>query len=99
MASSILGFFSYAIIFVSFELAVEQTAPDGVGESMSCGLINSVAQTFAFVLDVSITPLLTAQTHRSGGIIFAILSVLLILALLFLLLASIYTSKKARKVY
>ena len=58
---------------VAFELAVEQTASDGVGETMSCGLINIINQVFGFLICISLTPTLDKKTHKSAMIKFMVL--------------------------
>ena len=58
-ACSVLGFFLLPILFVAYELAVESTAPDGVGEGMSCGLINVVANFLGFIIAIGLTPALS----------------------------------------
>ena len=57
-AVSILGFSTLPTFFVAYELAVEQTVEDGVTESMSCGLINSVGMFLSFVVAFSLIPVL-----------------------------------------
>ena len=50
------GFFNLSILSVSFELAVEITFP--IGEAMSGGLINTVANILGFILICIFTYLL-----------------------------------------
>jgi len=94
VASSSIGFFLFPFIFVAFEIAVEQTAQDGVGDTLSCGLINVLANTVGFVLVLSLTPLLTKESEGATGATFAILFANLGLALVFLILGSVFTAKK-----
>ena len=58
IACAVLGFTLLPIFFVAYELAVEQTASDGVGDSMSCGLINLAGNFLGFLLAISLTPAL-----------------------------------------
>jgi len=80
---------------VAYELAVESTAPDGVGESMSCGIINVVANILGFFLAISLTPFLNKETTESTSITFTVLFVNLAVSLLFLFLGSCYTKRRA----
>ena len=90
---SILGFFLIPILFVAYEIAVEQTAPLGVGDAMSCGIINVFANTVAFVITISLTPTLNEATPNQLLIAFGVMFLNLGLALLFLLLGSFCASK------
>jgi len=54
VACTILGFFLLPILFVAYELAVESTAADGVGETMSCGIINMTANFLGFLVAVGL---------------------------------------------
>ena len=65
VACSVQGFFMLPILMVAYELAVAQTSAQGVGESMSCGLINVYANTFGFLLAISLTPALAKKTEGS----------------------------------
>ena len=56
MACAALGFFLLPILFVAYELAVESTAVDGVGETMSWGLINVTANFFGFLVALGLQP-------------------------------------------
>ena len=56
IACAVLGFFLLPILFVAYELAVEATAKDGVGETMSCGLINVVANFAGFLMAIALQP-------------------------------------------
>ena len=57
VACSIHGFFLLPIFIVAYELAVEHMAPEGVGDTMSCGLINLDANFIGFVIAMAMTPL------------------------------------------
>ena len=84
------GFFLLPILMVAYELAVEQTAHLGVGESMSCGLINMYANTMGFVVAISLTPALSEESTSSALVTFAVLFVNLAVALFFLIAASMF---------
>ena len=58
VACGVHGFFLLPILFVAYELAVMQTAEDGVGDTMSCGLINLTANFVGFVIAIALTPAL-----------------------------------------
>jgi hypothetical protein len=59
------GFFLLPILMVAYELAVTQTVAQGVGESMSCGLINVYANFLGFLVALSLTPALLKETKIS----------------------------------
>ena len=92
VACSLLGFCLLPILFVAYELAVMQTAPLGVSDSMSCGLINVVANILGFIVAISLTPALDKETKSSTTVTFAVLFINLAIALLFLVLGSIFRS-------
>ena len=81
---------------VAFELAVEQTARDGVGETMSCGLINIINQVFGFLICISLTPALDKKTHKSAMINFMVLFAILILSFISLVLGSIFGARQSK---
>lgn len=89
----LMGFTLLPEIFVSFELAVEQTAKDGVGDILSCGLINVTMNGTSLILALSMAPLVNKETKKSNTYSFVILMINLILALVFLIIASIYSKK------
>ena len=93
VASSLIGFFLFPMIFIAFELAVAQTVSDGVGDTMSCGLLNCISNPLAFAIDLSLTPLLTKETPTATAITFAIMFANLGIALVFLVLSSIFSSR------
>ena len=62
VACAALGFFLLPILFVAYELAVESTTADGVGETMSCGLINVTANFFGVMVALALQPELAKQT-------------------------------------
>lgn len=62
MSCAIHGFFLLPILFVAYELAVMQTASDGVGDTMSCGLINLTANFLGFLIAIALTPALGKET-------------------------------------
>jgi hypothetical protein len=53
-----MGFVSVPIIMISYELAVAQTQHLGIGEAMSCGIINTVANTLGVIMILALTPYL-----------------------------------------
>ena len=62
IACSFLGFLLLPILFNAYELAVEQTQHLGVGDTMSCGLINIFANFVGFLLAIGLTPALNKET-------------------------------------
>ena len=92
-----IGFFVFPIFIMSYELATEQTQEDGVSDTMSCGLINLFNQVFAFVICISLTPALKAETHKSTAINFMVIFLILLLSLFSLILGSIFGRVKRAK--
>ena len=84
-----LGFCLLPILLIAYELAVAQTAHQGVGESMSCGLINVYANFAGFVVAIALTPALEKETESSIVVTFAVLFVNLGLSILFLVCGSL----------
>lgn len=79
------GFFNLGIFSLAYELGVELTFP--VGEAMSGGFINTIANSIGFIMVLSVTPILNAHREVDVLICFIIFGVLLVIAL-FLILAS-----------
>lgn len=92
-----LGFFLLPILMIAYELAVAQTAHLGVGESMSCGLINVYANFVGFLIAIGLTPALAKETESSTVVTFAVMFVNLGLALLFLILGSLNQDDRQRR--
>ena len=97
VACSLLGFFLLPILFNAYELAVEQTAHMGVGENMSCGLINVVANFVGFLVAIALTPALDKDTKESTKVTFIVLFINLSLALIFLTLGQMYKTVEAKE--
>ena len=97
LASSFIGFFMLPMIFVGYELVVEQTKNDGVGETVSCGIINVASNLFSFLLALVLTPLVERETHQSNQLTFMILFINLLIGFMFLVLASISSCRDRRK--
>ena len=89
MACAALGFFLLPILFVAYELAVDSTAADGVGETMSCGLINVTANFFGFLVALGLQPELAKQTKSQTMIAIIVLFINLGFSLFFLILGSV----------
>ena len=83
-ACSLLGFFLVPMLFVAYELAVEQVSHLGIGDNMSCGLINLYANFFGFIVAISLTPTLDKQTQDATKVVYIVLFVNLATALMFL---------------
>lgn len=96
LASTALGFFLIPILFVAYELAVEQTAHLGVSENMSCGLINIYANFVGFLIAIALTPAINRETHASTNVTFVVLLVNLLLSLVFLAAGSSLKNKRTR---
>ena len=83
---------------MSYELATEQTQEEGVSDTMSCGLINLFNQVFAFIVCISLTPALKAETHKSTAINFMVNFLILLLSLFSLVLGTLFgRSKRAKR--
>ena len=85
-ACSFLGFFLVPMLFVAYELAVEQVSHLGVGDNMSCGLINLYANFFGFIVAISLTPALNKESLEGIQVTYIVLFVNLAVALMFLAL-------------
>jgi len=94
----VLGFFLLPILFVAYELAVEATVKDGVGETMSCGLINVTANFAGFLIAIMLQPELTKETKSQTMIVFIVLFANLGLSLVFLILGSVCEKKKEQNI-
>jgi len=88
-ACGIHGFFLLPILFVAYELAVSLTVKDGVGDSMSCGLVNLYANFFGFLIAIGLTPALSKETETATTFTIAVLLINLAVALIFLIMGSI----------
>ena len=69
VACSAGGFCVLPILMVAYELAVAQTTLLGVGEGMSCGLINSLANSLGFIYVRNFS---TAEGGSTGGLLSAL---------------------------
>jgi hypothetical protein len=56
---------------IGYELAVAQTLPKGIGEAMSCGLINVTCNLAGFLSIMGFTPYLSSgdKSHVLGSIL------------------------------
>ena len=97
VACSVGGFSVLPILLVAYELAVEQTSSLGVGEGMSCGLINSLANFLGFLFVAGLTEFLKKETTQAATTSMLILFGSLILAIILIVL-SLVTRSKRRKV-
>ena len=84
------------VLFVAYELAVEQTAHLGVSENMSCGLINCYANIVGFIIAIALTPALDEQTKAGADWTFGVLLVNLGISLIFLIVGS-YLRRKPKE--
>ena len=96
VAISILGFFLLPVIFVGYEIAVELTEADGVGDTLSCGIINVTTNFISGIVYFAIVPIVNKETIKSNTITYTILLVNLALAFIFLVFSSIYGKKEGR---
>ena len=96
IACAVLGFMLLPILFVAYELAVAATAADGVGETMSCGLINVAANFAGFLVAIALQPELVKETKSQTMIAFIVLFANLGLSLMFLIMGSLCDKKKQK---
>ena len=89
---ALLGFFLLPILFNAYELAVEQTQHLGVGDTMSCGLINIVANFAGFLLAIGLTPALDKETKGGAWTTFIVLFINLGVGLFSLIIAKVKQS-------
>lgn len=61
IATSLLGLVLVPILTISYELAVTQTVHMGIGEAMSCGIINTLANTLGVTIILILTPYLKEE--------------------------------------
>ena len=73
----LVGIANLPVFTVSYELAVQQTMSLGIGEALSCGLINSFGNVIGWASVIGMTPLLDQVTEKNSIISQAILIVLL----------------------
>ena len=69
-------------------------APEGVGDTMSCGLINLDANFIGFVIAMAMTPLFEKETKASIRVAFILLFLNPTLSLIFLILGSLVKKKR-----
>lgn len=85
VASSALGVVAYPIIYITYELLVGLTP--GVGEAMSCGILNSVANLGGFLIILGATPFLgNARKSDSMAVMLVLISVILLAITLILMI-------------
>lgn len=96
VAISLMGFFLLPVIFVGYELAVEQTMKDNVGDTLSCGIINVATNLISGIVFFSINGLVNKETQTSNTITYIILIVNLVLALVFLIIGTFYGKKEEK---
>ena len=60
----LVGIANLPVFTVSYELAVQQTMCLGVGEALSCGLINSLGNMIGWMCVIGLTPLLDRVEPR-----------------------------------
>lgn len=94
VACAVLGFFLLPILFVAYELAVESTVADGVGETMSCGIINVVANFAGFLVAIALQPELSQETKYQTMIAMIVLFSNLAVSLAFLIFGDIADRKR-----
>ena len=64
IATACVGFFNLPMFMIGYELAVRQTLYKGIGEALSCGLINLLANFLGFVWIIILTPYLASNTEQ-----------------------------------
>jgi hypothetical protein len=59
------GFSCLPLFMIGYELAVAQTLPKGIGEALSCGMINVTCNLFGFLSIMGFTPYLNKNTREN----------------------------------
>ena len=93
---AVTGVVILSIFMVAYELAVEQTHAQGVGEAMSCGIINTISNLVSAILVVSITPSLNKETKGASTIGMSILYGIEVLGLISMIMADMFNSKRKK---
>ena len=91
IATILIGFFSLPIMFISYELLVALTPT--IGEAMSCGLLNSAGNFFAFVLIAALTPYLQKSTQALSATVMFVMGLLMVIELILICLVRIDPGK------
>jgi hypothetical protein len=90
IAIAIIGFFNLPIFMLAYEMAVVQTQSQGVSEALSCGLINTLANSIAAFLILMLTPTLSTDNDKisssSSLITMLIMSALLLTSFVLMVL-------------
>ena len=94
VSSSFMGIVMLPIFMIAYEMAVARTQPKGVGESMSCGIINTVACTSSGVFLLILTPILKQQTIEGTKTTMAILYCLLFGSFICLIISTFLNRKE-----
>jgi len=89
-----MGFFLLPVIFVAYELAVEQTVKDGVGDSLSCGIINVATNTISFIVAFALTYEADKETIKSNDVVYSVLLANLVISVVLLVIAQFYRKKE-----
>jgi hypothetical protein len=76
VACAILGFFMLMIFVPAYEIAVEQTHHKGIGESVACGVINSLGNVLSAAVAIGLTPLLGQDVPEYSDLSLIIIIVL-----------------------
>jgi Na+/melibiose symporter-like transporter len=61
-----VGFSNIPILMISYELAICQTLPQGIEETLSCGVINMTANVIGFAIITGLTPVLGAGLQKNA---------------------------------
>jgi len=82
---------------IGYELAVAQTLPKGIGEAMSCGMINVTCNLFGFLSIMGFTPYLSggAQKNVLGSIL--IMAAMLVVGVGLMVYVSLKYKEKGTK--
>lgn len=83
MATCLIGATGAPIFFIAYELLVGLTP--GIGEAMSCGILNSAAGGLSFLVIMLATYFLSKGTKRDSITVMVILAAQLVLGILLLL--------------
>jgi len=86
LSSLAMGLTTYPMLFLGYELVVSLTP--GIGEAMSCGLLNSLGNACGFLVILLATNFLSEGMRTDSVIVMTILAVLIVVSLVLMTLVN-----------
>lgn len=86
LSSILMGLSAYPVMFLGYELVVSLTP--GIGEAMSCGLLNTFANAFGFFVILLATNFLSKGMQSDSITVLIILAVLVAVSLILIALVN-----------